>query len=964
MRWMKSSVPVLAVLMVAMCATASAASQEKHMPKGIKLVPTGIQRQGDAGQEQLVKLVFIGGKVSRGAVATVKTPHTKVAREIPRARRGLREFNLYVPNPQPQEAMPVKVTVALDKKKLRVSTTLEPMKPWKVYLLPHSHVDIGYTNLQEKVKRLHMRNIDDAIALAKKTQHYPEEARYQWNVETLWAVESYYRAASPKKKKQFIEAVRKGWIHLDAAYGSTNTSVTSGEQLLRMFSYAQFMERECQVDIAAFMQVDVPGASWGVVEAAAQNGIKYFLSGPNASARIGFTRDTWEDRPFYWVSPSGKERILFFQTHPYSLGYQLKGSPLGLDVTADNPPPLDTDAPMEHFLDPWLLDYLAQKEATNHPYRTLVLTWAMVDNAPLDLDLPDAVRMWNEQFASPKLTIASTREAMEGFESEYGDQLPVMQGDYTEYWTDGVGSAARETAMTRIASERMVQAEALWAMVNPAEYPADEAYAAWRDILLFSEHTWGAHNSVSQPDEPFVKQQWAYKQAFALQAAKKSEAVLRQALPAGTAKNTFDVYNTASWERTDLVTLSSEQSRAGDRILNAAGQAVSSQRLSTGELIFLAGPIPPLAAKRFKVVPGKGTEGTASSAGENRLENSLYRLNVDNKTGAVASLIHKPSGRELVAKDAATAVNEYFYLKDADLKDLETNGAVTISVKENGPLVVSLLIESAAPGCNTLRREVRLIEGIDRVELINVLDKQAIRDKEAVHIGFGFNVPEGAMRIDIPWGVMQPEKDQIPGSNKNWMCTQRWVDVSNDDYGVTWSSLDAPLMEVGEISANVLGSAGRLRDWRRSIEPTQTLYSWALNNHWFTNFPAEQSGDITFRYAVQGHGAYDSVQATRFGMAYHQPLVAAPAAGKQVADSLLTLSNDQLVISSVKPANDGHGQVVRLYNPTDTNQQTRLQWPGTPPTSMSLSSFSEAKITPLADTIDVPARGLVTIRVQ
>ena len=64
------------------------------------------------------------------------------------------------------------------------------------------------------------------------------------------------------------------------------------------------------VTIDAAMISDVPGYTWGIVPALVQNGIKYLSMGPNHIHRIGRTLDEWGDRPFYWVSPSGQERLL------------------------------------------------------------------------------------------------------------------------------------------------------------------------------------------------------------------------------------------------------------------------------------------------------------------------------------------------------------------------------------------------------------------------------------------------------------------------------------------------------------------------------------------------------------------------------------------------------------------------------------------------------------------------------
>ena len=65
------------------------------------------------------------------------------------------------------------------------------MRKWVVYLLPHSHVDIGYTQLQADVEKKQWQNIDTALDLIRKTADYPAEARFKWNAEVLWAVDSY-----------------------------------------------------------------------------------------------------------------------------------------------------------------------------------------------------------------------------------------------------------------------------------------------------------------------------------------------------------------------------------------------------------------------------------------------------------------------------------------------------------------------------------------------------------------------------------------------------------------------------------------------------------------------------------------------------------------------------------------------------------------------------------------------------
>ena len=166
---------------------------------------------------------------------------------------------------------------------------------------------------------------------------------------------------------------------------------------------------------------------------------------------------------------------------------------------------------------------------------------------------------------------------------------------------------------------------------------------------------------------------------------------------------------------------------------------------------------------------------------------------------------------------------------------------------------------------------MRLIAGQPWVEISNIVDKLPLLAKDGIHFGFGFDIPQGKTRVDIPWGVMEMEKDQWPQGNRNWIAMQRWLDISNDKEGVTWCSLDTPLFEYGSITANIATGWGGRGPWLRKLEPSSTVYSWVMNNHWHTNFPLTQDGQVTFRYRMLPHGAYDAARANRFGMEQAQP---------------------------------------------------------------------------------------------
>jgi alpha-mannosidase len=290
---------------------------------------------------------------------------------------------------------------------------------------------------------------------------------------------------------------------------------------------------------------------------------------------------------------------------------------------------------------------------------------------------------------------------------------------------------------------------------------------------------------------------------------------------------------------------------------------------------------------------------------------------------------------------------------------------VRILVKENGPLLASLVAESKAEGCNWLKREVRLVAGQPQVEIINTLDKLAITAKEGIHFGFAFDIPDPRMRADIPWGIMEVEKDQFPEGNRNWICFQRWLDIANGDRGVVWTSPEAPTFQVGGMTANILGGAHNSPEWIRTLQPSGTVYSWALNNHWHGNFPLFQEGVLTFTYQILPRATgYDSSLSNRFGMEQARPLVAAPVKAGFATATPVAVDNPAVVVSSLRQSRDGKALVLCLRSVSDKAETANLTFPTTLPKSLHLCLADQAPAEKTTPAIALPPHGVVTVRME
>ena len=863
-------------------------------------------------------------------------------------------------------------TLQIGDKILSREVVVPAMRHWTVYIYPHSHVDIGYTNTQENVEFIHKRNLDVAMDLAEKTADYPEDARFRWNPEVTWPIERYLNSEPQEKRNRLIEAIKKGYISVDAGYVSTNTSACSDEELLQLFSFGKKMEKETGQKVKTMVQVDIPGVSWGVVSAANELGISYCLSLFNGYDRTGLAPEI-SFKPFWWIGPDGKSKVLFLQPGSYNPGALAKGKYFWPKLAGQTDrskliPVVKTENPRENFIDSYLEEMLPKLEKDkDYPYDLFPMTWCMADNTPIDADLPDAVKSWNEEYAYPHLKICTATEMMQAFE-KYADQLPSLRGDYTEYWTDGLGSSAAKTGESREVKERLVQAEILWSILQPdKEEPADLINEAWRNIILSTEHTWAYMSPAQQPiSDNILKTKLGYFD----KAKELTDQVMDLACKQieDSTSNTLTVFNTNTWIQSGLVTLSKDIADTYQSIQDTNGNDVICQKLSSGELVFMAEEVPALGSKTFKLKKEARSNNLEESSNTTNmtLNNGIVKVTVDPTTGDVINLVYK--GEEFVDAKSLSALNSFRYLEGGNtsaraLKDTD----IQVSVGEKGELINSLIVTSKAKGCNSLRREIRLTKGSACVEFNNIIDKQAIVEKEGIHFGFAFDIPQGIIRINIPWGIMELEKEQLKAGNRNWITLQRWLNISNKDKGITWCSINAGTFESGDITANIIGSATNSPKWIREIQPSSVIYSWALNNHWHTNFRLSQDGKISYKYRILPHiGPYDIVRSHRFAMEQYRPLIAVQTRKDYKQKNYFSIEgSDNIILSNYQIQDKGKSNIIRLFSLSEKDEDIYLHWTQKQPKSIDYYENGEKiKLSDKENPINVPAKGIKTLYIE
>ncbi len=859
------------------------------------------------------------------ADAVIEVQSGDGVRKVPLSSLDRFEGRSLLDLPAVEEATELEIALSIGEERVQRRMDVQPQKRWRVYLVEATHVDIGYTGVQTDVAKLLCDNIDKHLAFLAATADRPEGSRPKWNFEAMWQIEQYIRNRPPEKIEELMKLVRSGRCSLQALYANQLTGLCTAEELVRLLYYGQKLERDYGVSISSAMITDVPSYTWFLPTALSEAGIKYLSVGLNGAVRIRRPKPY----PFYWVGPDGSEVLV-----AHSVGY---GQCSGV---------------VDNFQE--LCNKIGWIGLPDSPYDAVLLHGMYGDNHALNQErharYHEKLLEWNRRFAYPTLICSTADEYFRYMESKYADRIPRLRGDWGADWEDGAASSAAETALNRETHEILDTAEriaTICSVVAPGySYPAEELDQAYRNMILYDEHTWGAWCSVSQPESEQTQDQWKIKGSFARQSHQEAERLHDEALTRlGTRVRTGPgttvmVFNPDGEARTGPARVSLPDSLKTERVLNCIDPVTDAQipcQRVGGDLCFVAGAVPALGYKTFRLRAASKPDARKTVVREsNTMENDFYRVTFDMETGGLSSIYDKELERELLDEKSPYRCNQYIYdtngvldmawrrgVKGRSVEDSRFSPErAEISAGANGPVFGSMTATTKAKGASRIEQTVTLYRDIKRIDITNRLAKDKTYDIEELYYAFPFGVESPSFHFELGGAIMNGERDMLDCANRNWIPVQRWVDVSNESWGVTWVPTDAPLVTPCTLSDR----------WMQPFPAKGgTLFSLLMTNVWKTNYKAGQWGDFTFRYAITSHkGSLNGPSATAFGREVARPLDACILAEGQAGPlpetswSFGEIQGRGVVLQSLKRAEDADGLILRLRDVSGTSQGARF----------------------------------------
>ena len=401
----------------------------------VQALPTIFYTQKDSGLAELVDVYVRHNSPSRGGQAVLTLGKAKYTAKLASGwdfGEQMVEFAV----PEFPAGTKGEVAISLGGHSRRFPVTLDPAKKWNFFLVPHTHLDVGYTDYQAKVAEAQSRTLDEAMQMI---HDHPD---FRFSPDGFWCVRQFLAERTDEQKQLLFQAVKEKKIFVPTVEASLLTGFPSLETLIRSLYPAFEFNQKYGGDPNYADITDVPSYSWSYASVMAAAGLKYFAAGSdNYRAPVLLQGRLHEKAPFWWEGPDGGRILMWYSRHYHQMR-SLFGLPPTIAGGHDSLPL-----------------YLQIYSRPDYKSDATIIYGTQVENTDLFPQQATLVDEWNKIYAYPHLKYSGFAEAIGYIAGQFGDSLPVVRGDGGPYWEDGIASTARSAALERETEQRALAAE-------------------------------------------------------------------------------------------------------------------------------------------------------------------------------------------------------------------------------------------------------------------------------------------------------------------------------------------------------------------------------------------------------------------------------------------------------------------------------------------------------------------------
>ena len=753
----------------------------------------------------------------------------------------------------------------------RLATIGRDPEGGRLFCVGHTHIDTAWLwPIRETIRKCG-RTFSTACRLMEK---YPD-FHFSCSQAQLYAYTKDHYPPLYEQIKHWVKAGR--WHATGAMWVEADCNLPSGESLVRqLLQGIGFFEREFGVRPRSCWLPDTFGFSASLPQILSRAGVPYFFT-----YKVHWqSSEAFPEQLFWWEGIDGS-RVL---------GH----TPLLVGAYNGVPTPDQLDFAWENFAQkdqhPELMFPYGYGDGGGGPTEEMVEQFRRATDYP---GLPQCRTGGEEQYFAEA-------EAAGAVTDVWADELYLRthRGTYTTH-----APAKREN---RRCEEALRDAEVLATAAAWAGTTVDlgALQGCWRRVLTNQFHDILPGSSVATVYEDAARD-YADALATAAEAIGAATGALTQEADAAA----ICVVNTSSWRRGDPVRVVVARAAlpAGPvTVTDADGAELPAQVADVSdteaEVVFCPGAVAGMAASNFRLTTGAAEIDNPFVVDDRRIEgpHSVVEFAED---GSIRRLLDKDNGREVAADGGL--LNEWQFFQDGPQREDAWNydttytkrrypaeGPAEFEVIERGPVRAIVRItrrfrESSFVQDVVVHRDLARIDFVTEADwrqrqvLLKAAFRPAVRSRRAT-----FEIPYGA--IERP-----THRNTAWDQAKFEVCALRWADLSEPGYGVS-------LLNDCKYGHDILDDCLRLTLLRG------------------TSWPDDQAdlGRHRFTYSLMPHaGDWVAAQTVRRAAELNVPLRALP--GRSAASTVpwLSVEGAGAIAETLKPAEDGDGWIVRVYEP-------------------------------------------------
>jgi alpha-mannosidase len=780
--------------------------------------------------------------------------------------------------------------------KSKPSPPLRNPGEYTAHLVGHAHIDLSWLwRWEETVNDVAVQTFKGTLAhmaaMPGLTFAQSQAALYE-------AMEKNY----PELFQEIRAKIREGtWVPVGGMWVEPDLNMPDGEALARQLLYGKryFLDK-FGFDVTVGWNPDSFGHNWQLPQILRKAGIRYYV----------FERCAPDKAPFFWWEGKDGSRVLAHVPQ----GWYLVSLKDGL-----------SDVLKEAALQTPVKDFLILYGEGDH------------GGGPRGSDI-EAIKRYRNDPAQPKMVFSDPPAFFKKVEASRVD-FPVVRRELNFAFPACYTTQAATKKWNRTLENMLLQAERFSALAVASGlrdyYPERDIDEAWKTALRNQFHDILDGSSIGPVYEETGR---FYREALAR--ARRAldfslETILNAADTSGEGVPVA-VFNPLAWDRTEpavvevVVPPDAKTAKPWEgtiRMRDGEGMPIQSQILERrvqGDTVFLrvlfmAKSVPSLGYRLCRAIPvlAKWDEPASVNsaqgliARENELENAYLKVQLDPKTGWIASLYDKNAKREVLAGpgnvlEAITDEPESMSAWELGLKDLAgragENGAV-VEVVESGPVRAVLRVKTRFRD-STFEQDLTLYAGLPRLDCRMRLDWQ--ERNLMVKAAFPLNVKGGQAEFEIPFGtITRPANGQeVPAL--------RWVDVSGAGSG------GVTLLNDCKYGFDVQGSTLRMSIVHGATAPDPEA---DRGRHELGYSLVPHAGTWMDADAIRRAAEFNAPLIVRTGMVHKGPLGA--------AHSFLRSSPSNVILSTLKMESgyNNRNMIVRLYEAFGRQTEARISFP-------------------------------------